>query len=101
MPLPPACPYSFYVKLLVVAVVVVVVVVVLVLVLVFDCLLHSLLIAKFSAYGFDKTSTEYLKDYLNHRKLKIKINKTFSNWTNILIFNVFLCDLFCLSQIST
>ena len=100
MPVHPACPYSFYVKLLVVAVVVVVVVV-LVLVLVFDCLLHSLLIAKFSAYGFDKTSTEYLKDYLNHRKLKIKINKTFSNWTNILIFNVFLCDLFCLSQIST
>ena len=53
-----------------------------------------------------KTSTEYLKDYLSHRKLKIKINKTFSNWTNILhgvpqgsilgplIFNVFLCDLF-------
>ena len=67
---------------------------------------HSLLIAKLHAYGFDKTSTEYLKDYLSHRKLKIKINKTFSNWTNILhgvpqgfilgllIFNVFPCDLF-------
>ena len=67
---------------------------------------HSVLIAKLHAYGFDKTSTEYLKDYLSHRKLKIKINKTFSNWTNILhgvpqgfilgplIFNVFLCDLF-------
>ena len=67
---------------------------------------YSLLIAKLHAYGFDKTSTEYLKDYLSHRKLKIKINKTFSNWTNILygvpqgfilgplIFNVFLCDLF-------
>ena len=64
------------------------------------------MIAKLHAYGFDKTSTEYLKDYLSHRKLKIKINKTFSNWTNILhgvpqgsilgplIFNVFLCDLF-------
>ena len=69
-------------------------------------MLHSLLIAKLHAYGFDKTSTEYLKDYLSHRKLKIKINKTFSNWTNILhgvpqgsilgplIFNVFLCNLF-------
>ena len=67
---------------------------------------HSLLIAKVHAYGFDKTSTEYLKDYLSHRKLKIKINKTFSNWTNILhgvpqgsilgplIFTVFLYDLF-------
>ena len=69
-------------------------------------MLHSLLIAKLPAYGFDKTSTEYLKDYLSHRKLKIKINKMFSNWTNILhgvpqgsilgplIFNAFLCDLF-------
>ena len=58
------------------------------------------------AYGFDKTSAEYLEDCLSHRKLKIKTNKTFRNWTNILhevpqglilgplIFNVFLCDLF-------
>ena len=64
------------------------------------------MIAKVHAYGFHKTSTGYLKDYLNHRKLKIKINKTFSNWTNILhgvpqgsilgplIFTVFLYDLF-------
>ena len=67
---------------------------------------HSLLTAKLHAYGFDKTFTEYLKSYLSHWKLKININKTFSNWTNILhgvpqgsilgplIFNVFLCDLF-------
>ena len=46
------------------------------------------------------------KDYLSHRKLKIKINNAFSNWTNILhgipqgsilsplIFTVFLYDLF-------
>ena len=50
----------------------------------FDCLPNSLLIAKLHPHGFDKTSTEYLKDYLSHRKQKIKINKTFSNWTNIL-----------------
>ena len=73
---------------------------------VFECLPHSLLIAKVHAYGFNETSTKYLKDYLSHRKQKIKINKTFSNWTNILrgvpqgsilgplIFTVFLYDLF-------
>ena len=64
------------------------------------------MIAKVHAYGFNKSSTEYLKDYLSYRKLKIKIYKTFSNWTNILhgvpqgsilgslIFTVFLYDLF-------
>ena len=78
------------------------------LLLIFDCLPHSLLIAKVYAYRFNKTSTEYLKGYLSHRKLKIKIYKTFSNWTNILlgvpqdsilgplIFTVFLYHLFLL-----
>ena len=73
---------------------------------VFDCLPHYLLIAKVHAYGFKKTSTEYLKDYLSHRKIKIKIYKRFSKWANILhevpqgsilgllIFTVFLYDIF-------
>ena len=49
----------------------------------FDCLSHSLFIAKLHAHGLDKTSTEYLKYYLRPQKHKIKINKTFSHWTNI------------------
>ena len=85
----------------------------LVVVATFDFLPHSLLIAKVYAYGFNKTSAEYLKDYLSHRKLKIKTYKTFSNWTNILhnvpqgsilgplIFTLFLYDLFLLNQILT
>ena len=64
------------------------------------------MIAKLHDYGFNKNSTEYSKDYLSHQKQKIKINKTFSSWANILhgvrqgsilgplIFSVFLCDLF-------
>ena len=71
----------------------------------FDCLPHSLLIANLHAYGFDITSTEYLKDYLSHRKQNIKIDNTFIYWTNILhgvpqdsilgplLFNLFLCNL--------
>ena len=61
--------------------------------------------SKIHAYGFDKISTEYLKDYLSHWRQKIKINKMFSNWTNIphgvlqdsilgpLLFNFFLFDI--------
>ena len=72
----------------------------------FDCLPHSLLIAKLHAYGFDRTSTEYLQDYFSHQKKKLKISKTFSNWPDklhgvpqgsilgLLLFNVFLCYLF-------
>ena len=36
---------------------------------VFACLLHFLLIAEVHAYGFSKTSTEYLEAYLSHPKL--------------------------------
>ena len=68
------------------------------------------MVAKLPPYGFNKTSTEYLKAYLSYRKLKIKRNKMFSNWTNILhgvpqgsmlspqVFNVFLRDLLLLKS---
>ena len=79
----------------------------------FDCLSYSLLIAKILAYGFDKTSTEYLKDYFSHQKQNIKLNKTFSNRANIphevpqgsILVQFFLMSFFvipfCLYQIST
>ena len=72
----------------------------------FDCLPHNLLLAKLHAYGVDKPSLKYIKDYLHHRKQKVKINNTSSVWTDIvfgvpqgsilgpLIFNIFICDLF-------
>ena len=43
-----------------------------------DCLPHSLLIENFHAYGFDKTSTDYITGYLSYRPQKIKINRNFS-----------------------
>ena len=72
----------------------------------FDCLPHNLLLAKLHAYGVDKPALKYIKDYLHHRKQKVKINNTSSVWTDIffgvpqgsilgpLIFNIFICDLF-------
>lgn len=51
-------------------------------------------------------TTEYMKDYLSHRKQQIQVKKTFSNWTSILhrvprdsifgplTFNVFIWYLF-------
>ena len=72
----------------------------------FGYLPHSLSITKPHAYRFDKTSAEYLKDCLSHRKQNMKTNKAFSNWKNILLgvpqgfilgpllFNAFLCDVF-------
>ena len=38
----------------------------------FDFLLHSLMIENIYAYGFDKTSTEYLKDLNEFWAQKIK-----------------------------
>ena len=72
----------------------------------FDCIPHNLLLAKLSAYGLDISSVTYIKDYLSHRKQKVKINNVFSNYTEILfgvpqgsilgplLFNIFLSDLF-------
>ena len=34
----------------------------------FDILNHSLLIAKFEAYGFDSLSLEFMENYLTKRK---------------------------------
>ena len=50
----------------------------------FDCLPHNLLLAKLSAYGFDESSLEYMKNNLIYQKQRVKSNSSFSNWTNIL-----------------
>ena len=72
----------------------------------FDCLSHQLLIAKLHAYGFSLNAPRLVHSYLTNRKQRTKINTKYSSWEEILfgvpqgsilgvlLFNVFLCDLF-------
>ena len=72
----------------------------------FDCLPHELLIAKLHAYGVDISSLKLLHSYLTKQKQRLKLNGTYSLWSEILfrgpqgsilgplLFNIFLCDLF-------
>ena len=74
----------------------------------FDAINHELLIAKLDAYGFSKKSLEFILDYLSNRLQHVKINSTFSSWTEItqgvpkgfvvgpVLFNTYSNDLFFL-----
>ena len=44
----------------------------------YDCIPHDLLMAKLKAYDLDKTSSNFLFDYLNNRKQRTKIGCSFS-----------------------
>ena len=72
----------------------------------FDCLDHELLIAKLNGYGFSLPALRLLHDYLSHRKLRTRVNNSYSEWLAVmfglpqcsilgpLLFNIFLADLF-------
>ena len=72
----------------------------------FYCMTHDLLIAKLHALNFDMNALNLIFDYLTGRKQRVKINPSFSSYLDIfqgvpqgsilglLLFNLFLCDLF-------
>ena len=72
----------------------------------FDCINHELLIAKLRTYGFNLESLTFIQSYLTNRTQRVKINSSFSEYSNVesgvpqgsisgsLFFNIFICDLF-------
>ena len=50
----------------------------------FYCLSYGILIAKLVAFGLDKMSLKLVHNYLSNRKQSVKINDSYSSWTEIL-----------------
>ena len=72
----------------------------------FDAVNHKLPIAKLNAYGFSTDALEVLLCNLQDRWQRVKINTTFSSWSQLLqgfpqgsvlvpiLFNIYIDDIF-------
>ena len=70
----------------------------------FDCIVHELLLAKLSAYGFDNNSRKQVNSFLSGRKFRATIGSSYSPYLDLLVaapqesildpllLNLFLCD---------
>ena len=50
----------------------------------FDSIDHSLLIAKLSAYGFDKISLQWFSTYLSNRQQCVVLDHVYSDWATVM-----------------
>ena len=50
----------------------------------FDSIDHSLLIAKLSAYGFDKISLQWFSAYLSNRQQRVVLDHVYSDWATVM-----------------
>ena len=78
----------------------------------FDTMNHDLLLAKPQVYGFDRDLLEVLQSYLSNRYQRTKINKSFSLRSKIafgvtkgstlgpLLVNIYINDLFCMTELT-
>ena len=51
----------------------------------FDCIVHDLLLAKLSAYGFDYSSLKLINSFLSSRKFRTKIGSSYSPYLDLLV----------------
>ena len=72
----------------------------------FDCIVHDLLLAKSSAYGFNYNSLKLINSFLRNKKFRTKTGSCYSTYLDLLLsvpqgsifdpsfFNIYMCYLF-------